>query len=254
MRMSRSLRWSGILMLVLLLLTGTACKKKPPPPPPTPQPPPAAPAPTATLRAVPSTIEQGQSTTLSWNSTNATELSIQPDVGSIGPQGSQTVQPERSTTYTLVARGPGGSTEATARVTVNVPEAPPTPVVPEPMQRAFERMVRDAFFDFDKSDIRPDARVALTQTAEFLRQYPDARVLIEGHCDERGSTEYNLGLGDRRANAAKDFLASLGISAARMETVSYGKERPFCFESNESCWQQNRRAHFRLLTPRGGGR
>jgi len=254
MRMSRSLHWSGILMLVLLLLTGTACKKKPPPPPPTPQTPPSPTAPTATLRAVPSTIDQGQSTSLSWNSTNATELSIQPDVGSVGPQGSSAVQPERSTTYTLTARGPGGSTEASARVTVNVPSAPPTPVVPLPMQQAFERMVRDAYFDFDRADIRPDARVALTQTAEFLRQYPDARMLIEGHCDERGSTEYNLGLGDRRANAAKDFLASLGISATRIEVISYGKERPFCFQSDEDCWQQNRRGHFVLLTPRGSGR
>ncbi len=115
------------------------------------------------------------------------------------------------------------------------------------VEEAFKRMVRDAFFDFDKADIRPDGRVALTQTAEFLRQYPKARVLIEGHCDERGSTEYNLGLGDRRALAAKDFLVSVGIAANRIETISYGKERPFCTESNEECWQLNRRAHFVLL-------
>lgn len=250
MQIRRGVSWTVVVVL-LLILTGTACKKKPPAPPPTPQPPPSPSAPTATLRAVPSAIEQGQSTTLSWNSTNATELRIEPDVGSVGPQGSNTVSPERSTTYTLVAKGPGGAAEASARVTVNAPPTPPTAVIPEPMERAFQKMVHDAYFDFDQADIRPDARVALTQTGEFLRHYPDARVLIEGHCDERGSTEYNLALGDRRANAAKDYLVSLGISAARLESVSYGKERPFCFESNEECWQSNRRGHFVLLPPRG---
>ena len=250
MQIRRGISWTLVVVL-LLIITGTACKKKPPAPPPTPQPPPSPSAPTATLRAVPSTIEQGQATTLSWNSTNATELRIEPDVGSIGPQGSTNVSPERSTTYTLVAKGPGGQAEASARVTVNVPPTPPSPVVPEAMEKAFQRMVRDAYFDFDRADIRPDGRPALAQTAEFMRQYPDARLLIEGHCDERGSTEYNIGLGDRRAEAAKDYLVSLGISAARLETVSYGKERPFCFESNEECWQSNRRAHFVILPPRG---
>ena len=246
MNVHRWLRWCGLLtLLILLVLAG--CKKKPVAPPPTPPPPPIPTAPTATLRANPSVIEQGQSSTLSWNSTNATELSLDPAIGSVGPQGSTSVKPDRSTTYTLTAKGPGGSTEASARVTVNVPPPPPRPVTPLSVEEAFGRMVRGAFFDFDKADIRPDGRVALTQTAEFLRQYPKARVLIEGHCDERGSTEYNLGLGDRRALAAKDFLVSVGIAANRIETISYGKERPFCTESNEDCWQLNRRAHFVLL-------
>ena len=103
---------------------------------------------------------------------------------------------------------------------------------------------RDAYFDLDKADLRPDAREALTKTAEFLRNYPQAKVTIEGHCDERGSTEYNLALGDRRAAAVKQFLVSQGISADRMSTVSFGKEKPFCMESTEACWQQNRRGHF----------
>src|SRR5260370_37671940 len=108
----------------------------------------------------------------------------------------------------------------------------------------FLREVLDAYFDFDKADIRPDARAALSTTADFLKKYPRFKVTIEGHCDERGSTEYNLALGDRRATAVKQFLVSLGISADRLSTVSYGKEKPFCMESNESCWQQNRRGHF----------
>jgi peptidoglycan-associated lipoprotein len=251
MGVRRELRWIGwIPLLVVLAVVG--CKKKPAPPPPAPAPTPAPAAPTVTLRATPSVIDQGQSSSLSWNSTNATELRLEPGLGSVGPQGSTAVKPERSTTYTLTAKGPGGEAEATARVTVNVPPPAPAPVTRLPVEEAFRRQARDAFFDFDKADVRPDARVALTQTAEFLRAYPEARVLIEGHCDERGSTEYNIGLGDRRANAAREFLLSLGIAANRLETVTYGKERPFCFESNEECWQLNRRAHFVLLPARGG--
>ena len=111
------------------------------------------------------------------------------------------------------------------------------------MQERFNREVRDGFFDFDKSDIRPDARENLTRSAEFLRSNPSITFRIEGHCDERGSVAYNLGLGDRRANSARDFLASLGIATDRITTISYGKERPFCSAQDESCWQENRRAH-----------
>ena len=101
----------------------------------------------------------------------------------------------------------------------------------------------DAFFDYDQSDLREDARSALAADAEWLKKYPSVQVLIEGHCDERGTAAYNLALGDRRANAAREYLSSLGIDGTRLRTVSYGKERPFCTESSESCWQQNRRGH-----------
>jgi peptidoglycan-associated lipoprotein len=104
--------------------------------------------------------------------------------------------------------------------------------------------LKDAFFDYDKADLRDDARTALSTDAEWLKRYRSIQFLIEGHCDERGTSEYNLALGDRRANAAKEYLASLGVDASRIKTVSYGKERPFCNESTEDCWQQNRRAHF----------
>jgi len=104
--------------------------------------------------------------------------------------------------------------------------------------------LQDAYFDYDQADLRDDARTALSANAEWLKKYPSIQILMEGHCDERGTSAYNLALGDRRANAARDYVASLGISAARVKTVSYGKERPFCTESSESCWQQNRRAHF----------
>jgi peptidoglycan-associated lipoprotein len=108
----------------------------------------------------------------------------------------------------------------------------------------FTDEVRDAYFDYDKANIRPDAEQALRKTAEFLKKYPEAKVVVEGHCDERGSTEYNLALGDRRAAAVKEYLVNLGVPAGSINTVSYGKEKPFCMESSEACWQQNRRGHF----------
>jgi peptidoglycan-associated lipoprotein len=102
----------------------------------------------------------------------------------------------------------------------------------------------DAFFDYDQADLREDARSALAADAQWLKKYPTVQVLIEGHCDERGTAAYNLALGDRRANAVKEYVVSLGVEGSRLRTVSYGKERPFCTESTESCWQQNRRGHF----------
>jgi peptidoglycan-associated lipoprotein len=222
------------------------CSKKPvtqsaPPPPYTP--PPATP--TVTLQADPGSINKGDSSTLSWSSTNATQLTVTPDVGQVTAQGNTKVSPSDSVTYTITATGPGGSANASARITVAAPPPPPDNGTSSDLTDAlFLKEVRDAYFDLDKADIRSDAREALAHTAEFLRNYPQLKVTIEGHCDERGSTEYNLGLGDRRAAAAKQYLISQGISADRLNTVSFGKEKPFCTESNEECWQKNRRGHF----------
>ncbi|MCS7182763.1 MAG: peptidoglycan-associated lipoprotein Pal [Thermoanaerobaculum sp.] len=104
--------------------------------------------------------------------------------------------------------------------------------------------LKDIFFDTDKADLRPDAREVLAQNARWLLQHPNLKILIEGHCDERNTNEYNLALGWRRAHAAKDYLVSLGVSAERISTISYGEERPFATCHEESCWWQNRRAHF----------
>ena len=104
----------------------------------------------------------------------------------------------------------------------------------------------DIFFDFDKNLIRPDARRLLDKNASWLKENPKMRIIIEGHADERGTNEYNLALGERRAMAAKRYLVALGIDSSRIRTISYGEEKPFCGESNEPCWQQNRRAHFLL--------
>jgi peptidoglycan-associated lipoprotein len=232
--------------LVALVAVAGGCKKKVAATPPAPPPAPAL-EPTVTLNASPATINSGQTVTLSWSSTNATDLDIQPGIGKVAPQGSTPANPTQSTTYTITATGAGGSATASASVSVNA--SAPTAAAPTAQPSVsdlFEQNVKDAYFELDKSDLRDEARAALTKDAEFLRSYPQVHVSIEGHCDERGSTEYNLGLGQRRAEAAKNYLISLGIPADRMETTSWGKERPFCTEHDESCWQQNRRAHFVL--------
>jgi len=245
-RVSSSLYRGAILTAMLALAFAAGCAKKPPaaPPPPPPPPPPAA-RPTVSLQASPTSINKGDSTTLSWTSTDATQLTISPDVGAVTAQGSTKVTPSDSTTYTITASGPGGSADSSARVTVAAPPPPPPPQEEGPnLDKLFLQEVKDAYFDFNKADIRADAREALGKTAEFLRKYPQIKATIEGHCDERGSTEYNLVLGDRRATAVKNYLVQLGISADRLTTTSLGKERPFCTESNEECWQRNRVGHF----------
>jgi len=217
-----------------------ACKKKAAPPPP--PPPPPATAPTASLSASPDTIDKGASTTLTWQTTNATDVSID-GIGAVQPNGSQSVTPTESTTYHLVAKGAGGTQEATARVTVNAPAAPP-PASSATEEELFSQNVKDVFFDFDKADIRPDQQSAVQGNIDFLKQHPNMSFTIEGHCDERGSTEYNLALGDSRANAVKTALVQGGVNASNIKTISYGKEKPFCTESTEQCWQTNRRGHF----------
>jgi len=144
------------------------------------------------------------------------------------------------------------------------PPAPPPPPAaatrtqrPLSEQELFERKslsdlnaehpLGDAFFDYNQITLRDDARRALQQDAEWLRKWPTTKVMIEGHCDERGSAEYNLALGDRRAEAVTGYLESLGVSESRIVLRSVGKEAPFCTDSGESCWAQNRRGHF-LIT------
>ena len=109
-----------------------------------------------------------------------------------------------------------------------------------------ESVLKDALFDYDKSSIRPDAKLNLDENAKWLKANPKAALTIEGHCDERGTGEYNLGLGQRRAKAAKDYLVSAGINPKRIKAISYGKERPFVPGHDESAWKWNRRAHFVL--------
>jgi peptidoglycan-associated lipoprotein len=234
------LNWITLVFILGAIMMLGACKKKPAPPPP---PPPPAPSPTASISANPNSVDKGQSTTLTWQTTNATDVSID-GIGAVQPNGSQQVTPADSTTYHLVAKGAGGSQEATARVTVNAPPAPPpTPTASLTEEELFAQNVKDLYFDYDSDAIRPDQQAAVQGDGQFLSQHATIQFTVEGHCDERGSTEYNLALGDRRANAVKNALTQAGVNASRIKTISYGKEKPFCTESNESCWQQNRRGH-----------
>ncbi len=110
--------------------------------------------------------------------------------------------------------------------------------------------LKEVYFNFDKYDLRQDARETLKANADWLKANPAARVEIEGHCDERGTSEYNLALGAKRAQAAKDYLVTLGVSAERLSTISYGQELPVCREHAEDCWQKNRRSRFVIITAR----
>ncbi|MDZ4796967.1 MAG: OmpA family protein [Bryobacteraceae bacterium] len=236
------------------------CKKKTPPPAPPPPPPPvvtpkAAPTPArptvSSFTAEPSAIERGQASTLRWSVSGETSgISIEPAIGSVNASGSRQVFPGNTTTYTLTVTGPGGT--ATSTATVNVTAPPPPPPVRQPSKKSLSEIlssdVQDALFDYDQSTIREDARAVLTRNADVLKaalaDNPVSAIVVEGHADERGSAEYNLGLADRRATAAKEFLVQLGVPADRLKPVSYGKERPQCTDSSEGCWQKNRRAHF----------
>jgi peptidoglycan-associated lipoprotein len=119
---------------------------------------------------------------------------------------------------------------------------------PSPSDFRASDALKDIYFDFDKHNIRPDAANTLMANAAWMKEHPGSSILIEGHCDERGTTEYNLALGQRRAQSTRDFLMAQGISGNRIAMISYGKERPSCTESTESCWARNRRAHF-LVKP-----
>jgi peptidoglycan-associated lipoprotein len=235
-------KWITLIFALGAIMFLSACHKKTPPPPPPPPPPPAAP--TASLTANPNTIEKGQSTTLTWQTSNATDVSID-GIGAVQASGSQEATPTDSTTYTLTAKGAGGSQQATARVTVTMPPPPPPPPAAGPTEEElFSQNVKDIYFDYDKSDVRADQQSSLQADIDFLKQHPNVHFTVEGHCDERGSTEYNLALGDSRAGSVQSALTQGGVSGSNIKTISYGKEKPFCTESNESCWQQNRRGHF----------
>jgi len=245
----------------VLLMSVSACKKKVPPPPPPPKveeikPPPPPPAPAARITnftVEPRAIQTGQSATLTWAVANATDISINNGIGTVAANGTRQVFPTSTTTYTLTASAAGGNDTRSVTVDVSAPPPPPPPQPPPPKVTGIDIFNReiasggDALFDYDKSDIRDDARQVLTHDADALKRAfaadPSFSVVLEGHCDERGSAEYNLGLGDRRATAAKDFLVQLGVPAEKIRSISYGKDRPVCTDASEACYQRNRRAH-----------
>jgi len=227
---------------LLAVLTGcppskTPVAQTPPPPPP--------PAPTATIEASPTEVQQGQSVTIAWKTSNATDVAIA-QVGAVQANGSQSVTPAESTTYHLTAKGPGGVQEADARVTVVPATASQTTASGNEGNLSDTANRLDVFFDLDDYSIRPDQVATIQTDAQFLKEHPDMRIVVEGHCDELGSTEYNLVLGDRRATQVKAALEKAGVSPSRVRTVSYGKELPVCTEQTDTCFTLNRRAH---ITP-----
>jgi peptidoglycan-associated lipoprotein len=233
-----------VVMLAAALLLVAGCAKKPVTAK-VQAPPPAQPQPTVTLSVYPADINQGQSASLTWEAQNATEVTLE-SIGNVETNGSKRVNPSRSTTYRIVAKGPGGSSDATARLTVSAP-APAAAAITPSMRDLFERNMKDAFFAYDSYDVDNETSQMLASNAKFLQQHPEVRFTVEGHCDERGSEEYNLALGASRAEAVKQALVTQGVEAQRMATNSVGKEKPFCTDSNEECWHLNRRGHF--VTP-----
>lgn len=211
----------------------------------------SSPKPTVlTFTVEPTVIERGQSATLRWSVNNATAITIDNGVGDVTSSGTRQVTPAETTTYRLNASGPNGVVNGTTTVTVTnpAPVVAPTNRNSQTLETEVNSLLQDAYFDYDSNQIRADARDVLAKDAESLKKifadFPSASVIVEGHCDERGSAEYNLGLADQRASATREYLASLGVPASKLKTVSYGKERPQCTEATEACYQKNRRAHF----------
>lgn len=258
--MKRQSYFVFVLLSAALAMASIACKKKVPVSTAAPVPKavaeqPADPQPVIDVfTGRPASIERGQTATLRWVVKDAAEVSISQGIGVVSMAGSREVGPTEPTTYELKATGPGGTVSAAASIHVTFPQpAPPPPPSSQPMKVStmsdrLANAVGDVFYDFDASALREDARYTLGQNARLLksifREFPTGDVVIEGHCDERGSAEYNLGLGDRRAASAKEYLIQLGVPGERLGTVSYGKEKPQCIESDDRCWQRNRRAHF----------
>jgi peptidoglycan-associated lipoprotein len=247
---------TACLVVALVFLSLTGCKKHVAASTPAPAPvaaAPAPPAPTITLRATPATLDRGQSGTLQWETKNATSVDIQPALGSVANTGTRTIAPASSVTYVATAKGPGGTSSDSARITVRVPAAPaasrPNTRTPNvSVGDLFRQNVQPIYFDYDKAEIRPDQVSRLSADAAWLKEHPGVKFTVEGNCDDRGSEEYNLALGDRRAAVVRDFLLKEGVPQASMMTVSYGEERPVCRDEDESCYQKNRRAAFSMST------
>ena len=181
---------------------------------------------------------------------------VSPDFGTSDSRefGGEDVQPMDMTTNVFSAEPMEEVIEAAPEPEPVVEAAPEPEVAPEPvveMANVFEPQteisLQDIHFPFDQFDLNETSKQALRQNANMLRDNPEVRVEIQGHCDQRGTNNYNLGLGERRATSTKKFLMALGIEGHRLSTISYGEEKPFCFDNNDDCWRQNRRSHFMTM-------
>ena len=244
-----------VVFLVMVGLFAVSCGRRaaapPPPPPQAAAPPPSAPAPAVTLSATPASIDQGGATTLEWSARNSNNVRIEPGIGGVPASGTRSVSPNSSVTYTATATGPGGTSTDTVRVTVNAAAPPPTaPPIPDrpaaTVEELFNTTVQPIYFDYDQAELRADQVRQLQSNVRFLAQNAGLQFAVSGHADERGSQEYNIGLGDRRANAVRQYLIEQGIGQGRSNTVSFGEDRPVCTDTTEGCFQRNRRVEFVL--------
>lgn len=250
----------ALIICTLTLLVGLGCSRSAPYASAPAVPPPAVTArPEATFSASADSIEPGDVVQLQWTSRNATEALIEPGGHAVGLNGSLDVRPTTDTTYTLLLKGPGGENTATTRVGVRRAAPLSTATGTDDGRNGrrlfsgtFEEEVaarlQDIYFDYDSMSIRADQTSTLNENARILRalfeEFTSGRVIVEGHCDQRGSGEYNLSLGDRRARAIVDYMEQQGVPLGRVMLVGYGEENPQCTQENESCYQLNRRGHF----------
>jgi OmpA-OmpF porin, OOP family len=214
--------------------TNALCPKKAPPPPP-PAAPAPAPAPTASISASPASIPEGQCTTLTWSSSNATSASIDQGVGKVDLSGSRQVCPDKTTQYTIAAAGGRESGSASTTVTVR--------------PKVIDRLTVHVNFDFNKSDIRKSDLDDLQKAVDFVKKYPDYKISIEGHTDSIGTPEYNQGLSERRAAAVKAYLLSHGVAdGARIRTAGFGETKPIADNKTKEGRFQNRRVEILILS------
>jgi peptidoglycan-associated lipoprotein len=239
---------------IVLIFTASCPKTASPPPPPSPS---QLATPTIKFLADPATISNGQTAVLRWSVKDATSIQIDNQVGVVGPEDHRDIHPAVTTTYRLEASGNGKTT--TASVTVSVVN-PPTAVLNNAQPSAettgpltgevFSTQLRDVHFAYSEHQVVSQDQPVLENDARVLKSFfdkdPVLMVVIEGHCDERGSAEYNMALGDLRANFIKESLVRLGVPANKLNTVTYGKEHPICLGTSDDCYAQNRRAHFSI--------
>ena len=208
-------------------------------------------APQLVLSIEPSTIEPGDSALLQWKATDADHVVISHNIGKVEISGRIKFFPDQTTSYEVKAVGPGGESKKTVTVEVNQgmnSGFQEKDLPSKPLEERFEHFVKSVFFDYNSSELSEGAILVLEGNLHWLIRPENlhVRFLVEGHCDERGTEEYNLALGDRRAQIVKHYLLRNGVDASRVDIVSFGEERPFDTQSTEQGWALNRRAHFLL--------
>jgi peptidoglycan-associated lipoprotein len=243
----------AVCLMAVCLIAVPACKKKAAvaptvaeAPAPAPAPPPAAVAkPEIQITANPGSISKGESATLQWQARNASSVAIDGGIGSVAESGSLVVSPGSSTTFTATATNSGGEARSSVRVTVvDRPVVIETTDIGELEKAIADGRIKPVFFAYDRSDLSEESKAILEENARWFRRWPTAPVLIGGHCDERGTEEYNLALGDRRAQIAYQYLIERGVNPEQLDAVSFGEEQPFVRGQSEAEFSQNRRAHF----------